>query len=135
MKNGNRENWGKRANSPRSIFLPDLHSRYHEESIKQLNSTVRKYNGAAPYAVRRPYFSRSAELDRCYERSAEVVLDLILKGKEANLGMGGSLGYGEERGGSGADAEVQRAETNVWDVWKTWVRKVFGYTNRAVSPP
>lgn len=47
---------------------------YHDAAMNELNSLVRKYNGLAPYAVRRPYYTRNAEVERAYEASAEDIL-------------------------------------------------------------
>lgn len=47
---------------------------YHNTAIEELNALVRKYNGLAPYAVRRPYYMREAELDRVYRESGEDIL-------------------------------------------------------------
>jgi len=48
---------------------------YHEVAIAEVNSLVRKYNGLAPYVVRRPYYySREVEIERMYEACAEGVM-------------------------------------------------------------
>ncbi|KAF9024332.1 hypothetical protein BDZ89DRAFT_1162278 [Hymenopellis radicata] len=47
---------------------------YHDAAMDDVNSMVRKYNGIAPYAVRRPYYSRAAEIERLYEACAEDIL-------------------------------------------------------------
>ncbi|KAI0371625.1 hypothetical protein BV20DRAFT_941826 [Pilatotrama ljubarskyi] len=47
---------------------------YHDTALEELNSLVRKYNGLAPYAVRRPYYMRNAELERVYREAAEDIL-------------------------------------------------------------
>lgn len=47
---------------------------YHEASLREVNSLLRKYNTAAPYAVRRPYFILSVELERCYLAGAEDIV-------------------------------------------------------------
>lgn len=48
---------------------------YHEVAVAELNSLVRKYNGLAPYVVRRPYYySREVEIERMYEACAEDVI-------------------------------------------------------------
>ncbi|KAI9508152.1 hypothetical protein F5148DRAFT_1199210 [Russula earlei] len=47
---------------------------YHESALRELNSLVRKYNALAPYAVRRAYHVRDAELGRAYEEGGEDVL-------------------------------------------------------------
>jgi hypothetical protein len=48
---------------------------YHEAAVAELNSLVRKYNGLAPYSVRRPYYySRESEIERMYKTSAEDIM-------------------------------------------------------------
>ncbi|KZT06443.1 uncharacterized protein LAESUDRAFT_653321 [Laetiporus sulphureus 93-53] len=47
---------------------------FHETALEEVNALVRKYNGLAPYAVRKGYYSRSAELDKAYRDSAEDIL-------------------------------------------------------------
>lgn len=47
---------------------------FHDQALDEVNALVRKYNGLAPYAVRRAYYSRSAELDKAYRDSAESIL-------------------------------------------------------------
>lgn len=46
---------------------------YHETALEEVNSLVRKYNGLAPYAVRRPYYIRSVEIEKMYEGSHEDI--------------------------------------------------------------
>ena len=50
---------------------------FHEAAIEDINTLVRKYNGMAPYAVRRPYHSVKGELELCYEKSGEALLDQL----------------------------------------------------------
>ncbi|KAF8165847.1 hypothetical protein B0H34DRAFT_648070 [Crassisporium funariophilum] len=50
---------------------------YHDTAIAELNSHVRKYNGLAPYAVRRAYYSREVEIERLYNDCAEDILRMI----------------------------------------------------------
>ncbi|KAI0306891.1 hypothetical protein B0F90DRAFT_1807630 [Multifurca ochricompacta] len=40
---------------------------YHDSGLADENSLVRKYNGLAPYAVRRAYYLRDVELERAYK--------------------------------------------------------------------
>lgn len=46
---------------------------YHEVVLKEVNSLVRKYNGVAPYAVRRPFYVRDVEMERVLEACAEDI--------------------------------------------------------------
>jgi DnaJ homolog subfamily C member 28 len=48
---------------------------YHEHAIGEVNSFIRKYNGIAPYTVRRGLLTREDELKRCYEGSGERILE------------------------------------------------------------
>ena len=47
---------------------------YHDTALEELNSLVRKYNGLAPYAVRRPYYMLNVELEKAYNDCAEDIL-------------------------------------------------------------
>lgn len=47
---------------------------FHDQAIEEVNALVRKYNGLAPYAVRRAYYSRSVELDKVYRDAAQDIL-------------------------------------------------------------
>ena len=99
---------------------------YHDAAIEEVNSLVRRYNGVAPYPVRRPYHDRKGELDRVYKES----VDGILKGLEerardiasGKIMMGG--GYGEEDGGRSAAKGIAWQVTSSagsqsrWGVWK-----------------
>ncbi|THV03359.1 hypothetical protein K435DRAFT_962521 [Dendrothele bispora CBS 962.96] len=73
---------------------------YHDTAVEEVNALVRKYNGLAPYAVRRAYYMRKVEVERVYEECAEEVLEGI---KERLRASGGSS-VGVTSGGS----DVQR---------------------------
>jgi len=106
---------------------------YHDTAIEELNSLVRRYNGVAPYPVRKPYHDRKTELDRVYQESAEA----IMKGLEERIQSmasgsvligGGNFGGGEDdlaggRGGNGLSPEViaGRSSWGFWDI----VRRLF----------
>ncbi|KAG2073545.1 hypothetical protein BDR04DRAFT_1010276 [Suillus decipiens] len=47
---------------------------YHDTAVAELNSLVRKYNALAPYSVRRPYYSREAELAKAYQDCGDDIL-------------------------------------------------------------
>lgn len=47
--------------------------KYHEAAIEEVNSLVRKYNGLAPYSVRRPYYVLSVEMERLYDACAQTI--------------------------------------------------------------
>ena len=75
---------------------------YHETALEELNALVCKYNGLAPYAVRRAYYLRTAELERVYREAGED----ILRGLEERARQGtGALprrsGYSDDDDGAG----------------------------------
>lgn len=47
---------------------------FHDHALEEVNALVRKYNGLAPYAVRRAYYMRDTELEKAYRDSAEDIL-------------------------------------------------------------
>ncbi|KAJ3891013.1 hypothetical protein GG344DRAFT_88508 [Lentinula edodes] len=61
---------------------------YHDVAIDEINALVRKYNGVAPYAVRRAYYMRNVEVGRLSEECAEDVL----KGLKERVGGSPSTG-------------------------------------------
>ncbi|KAJ3878503.1 hypothetical protein F5051DRAFT_372752 [Lentinula edodes] len=61
---------------------------YHDVAIDEINALVRKYNGVAPYAVRRAYYMRNVEVGRLYDECAEDVL----KGLKERVGGSPSTG-------------------------------------------
>ena len=75
---------------------------YHETAVDELNALVRKYNGLAPYAVRRAYYMRTAELERVYKEAAEDILQgLEDRAKESIGALPRRSGHGDEGGGGG----------------------------------
>lgn len=110
---------------------------YHDTAIEEVNSLVRRYNGVAPYPVRKPYHDRKTELDRAYQESAEG----IMKGLEERIQSmisrrtsmgGGNFGEGDEldggtsdrgRGGNGLSPEVTTGLSG-WGIWAV-VRALF----------
>jgi DnaJ homolog subfamily C member 28 len=50
---------------------------YHEHAVAELNSQVRRYNGLAPYSVRRGLHTVEGELARCYAKSGRLIFDAL----------------------------------------------------------
>lgn len=63
---------------------------YHDTAVAELNSLVRKYNALAPYSVRRPYYSRVAELAKAYQDCGDDILHGISERREIH-GRSGAL--------------------------------------------
>ncbi|KIJ57178.1 hypothetical protein M422DRAFT_198592 [Sphaerobolus stellatus SS14] len=78
---------------------------YHKEAVEDVNRLVRKYNGAAPYAVRRTYMSLDAELEKAYKECSQEILEEVKargeKGQYKDTMSGGAAWDDEEWGGGG----------------------------------
>ena len=91
-----------RATSLRDREWEERERSYHDAAIAELNSLVRKYNGLAPYSVRRTYYSREAELAKVYQDCGEDILHGI---SERSREMHGRPS-GFSRSGAESSAEV-----------------------------
>ncbi|KAL6307145.1 hypothetical protein BKA93DRAFT_728230 [Sparassis latifolia] len=84
---------------------------YHDTALEEVNSLVRKYNGLAPYAVRRPYYMRTAELERVYRDSGEDILRGLAERMQA------SSVSPQPRGVTDAEEEGTASGAAVADTW------------------
>ncbi|KDQ64109.1 hypothetical protein JAAARDRAFT_117898 [Jaapia argillacea MUCL 33604] len=97
---------------------------YHTTAIDELNALVRKYNGMAPYAVRRPYYSLQSELERAFEESGEDILRGIAARVKAGVRYDIS-GVGDEddvRGGGAGAAGDGGNVVRIRDLFRDWFR-------------
>lgn len=87
---------------------------YHTAAMKEINNLVRKYNGMAPYPVRRTPYTLDAEKERVYKEGVELIMDALRqRGREGRFGArehsvgssGGSRGGPSGEGGAGVQAE------------------------------
>lgn len=97
---------------------------YHDAAVGELNSLVRRYNGLAPHAVRRAYYTRTAELEKVYQDSAEDILQGIAdrRNNPSMRSLGGQSPFDDDEGkiggiphGSGANGDLR-----FWDMLKGW---------------
>ncbi|KAL5507779.1 hypothetical protein ACEPAH_5397 [Sanghuangporus vaninii] len=102
---------------------------YHASALGEVNELVRRYNGVAPYSVRKPYFEREKELERCYAESAgDVVEGIRERVKKGALGRGEvrGVGFGDEErggggGGGGGGSGREERSMGVWEVVRMWI--------------
>ncbi|THG93654.1 hypothetical protein EW145_g8319 [Phellinidium pouzarii] len=129
----------RRATSLRTLTVADAgalrdpewearEASYQDAAIAEVNSLVRRYNGVAPYAVRRPLHLRDKELERAYRESAEK----IVKGVQERLRDGAldtglaAGGYGDEESTAGAGTrhggseDKLKGRIGLWDVVRGW---------------
>lgn len=77
---------------------------YHAASVRDLNGLVRRYNGAAPAAVRRSPLLLKTELQACFADQADVIHAEL--GRREREGPGSPVYFdkGEGRGQTGGNA-------------------------------
>ncbi|KAA1466671.1 hypothetical protein DENSPDRAFT_767700 [Dentipellis sp. KUC8613] len=93
---------------------------YHDTAVEELNSLVRKYNAMAPYAVRRPYYTRSVELDKAYQDAGrEILQGLAVQSQQTGGSTAVRFGGDDEDGAVGGGAPVGRA-LRIRDVIRSW---------------
>lgn len=92
---------------------------YHEHAIAELNSQVRRYNGLAPYSVRRGLFTVESELARCYSNCGQHILDALKASPDSAV----SSKY--KTYSSGSSGQSSEAPT-VWQQVVQAMRTLFG---------
>lgn len=100
---------------------------YHDTALEELNSLVRKYNGLAPYAVRRPYYMLNVELEKAYQDCAEDILRGIAEranGQSVKLSTGPET-EAEERLRIATDGG-ELAPLRVRDILRQWLASLVG---------
>lgn len=102
---------------------------YHNTALEEVNSLVRKYNGMAPYAVRRGHYGLEAELDKAYRESAEDILTGIaerLKAGPTGLPKNGAADWDDERAPSQTQVDFSWSPVRIRDVLREWLGKLVG---------
>ena len=99
---------------------------YHDTALDEINALVRKYNGLAPYSVRRAYYGLDAELERAYKESGEDILAGIAERTRAQSRPIGMMGVAEEddniAGRGGDEMPVLRLR----DLVRQWFARAVG---------
>lgn len=104
--------------------------KYHETAIEEVNSLVRKYNGLAPYSVRRPYYDRSVEIDRLYDGCAEDISRELAdraRGAKLLLNSGARPGLQTKTLSSGHDGGILGGLSGAWcirDLLRVWLDRL-----------
>ncbi|KLO07921.1 hypothetical protein SCHPADRAFT_835990 [Schizopora paradoxa] len=98
---------------------------YHDIAINDVNTAVRRYNGVAPYPIRRALYDRSAELKRVYENGAEEILKAIRQRvAEGSVGVADASLLGDEEGKGGLGTRGGGSGTMIsfgfWDMVRSW---------------
>lgn len=61
--------------------------KYHQVALEEVNALVRKYNGLAPYAVRRAYLIQSVEYEKLFEACAQEIFQELRQRAERGEGV------------------------------------------------
>jgi len=95
---------------------------YHEVALKEVNSLVRKYNGVAPYAVRRPFHIRDVEMERVYESCAEEIWqELVRRARETTTSPRDMT---PNNGGSATSSANSGEAWSIGDHIRKWVERI-----------
>jgi len=95
---------------------------YHDKAVEDVNSLVRKYNGLAPYSVRRAYYVRSVELEKAYtDAGPEILRGIQERVSKRNFEVKGIIGDSEK-------SEVVKVDVGpllrIRDVIREWLSKL-----------
>lgn len=96
---------------------------YHDTAVAELNSLVRKYNALAPYSVRRPYYSREAELAKAYQDCGDDILRGISERRREIHGRSGASPLSEVESSVHADASTAYL-LRLRDIIRRWFVKL-----------
>ncbi|KAI0089221.1 hypothetical protein BDY19DRAFT_1041588 [Irpex rosettiformis] len=101
---------------------------YHDTALAEINSLVRKYNGLAPYPVRRIAYSLEVELSKVYQESGEdILLGIAERANSSSYPTTGPIADSDdERVGSGGAATDGLAPVRIRDVIRQWITSVKG---------
>ncbi|KAK0491555.1 hypothetical protein IW261DRAFT_1438315 [Armillaria novae-zelandiae] len=100
---------------------------YHDTAVEGVNALVRKYNGLAPYSVRRPYYNRSVEIGMLYEDCAGEIMKQLAERVESVQG-GGTPGYHSEVESHHEAGEVVKI-ISLKDLFLAWWYRLVGKWN------
>ncbi|KAG6860840.1 hypothetical protein C0995_006978 [Termitomyces sp. Mi166 len=96
---------------------------YHQVALEELNALVRKYNGMAPYAVRRPYYIHNVEMEKLFNDSAESILSALRERMEVK-DMKNMASVARESGESsviGTEGDGKLQIWNLQEVFRDWL--------------
>jgi hypothetical protein len=96
---------------------------YHDTALEDVNSLVRKYNGLAPYSVRRAYYVRSVELEKAFKDAGPDILGGIEeRARKSALEVNATHGDSEESGWAEVDTGPP---LRIRDVIREWLSKLY----------
>lgn len=85
---------------------------------------MRKYNGAAPYIVRRPYYVRDVEMERVYESCADEIWQELVERARGTMLPHGMPSETTKNAGPGANAGEVGEVWSIGDHTRKWVERV-----------
>jgi DnaJ homolog subfamily C member 28 len=94
---------------------------YHDAALGEVNAAVRKYNGIAPYTVRRPYYTLGAELEKVYEECVKGIHDSIANHATGLTTVRRLMGGGEDRDVTLKDETDALKPLRIRDVIRGWL--------------
>ncbi|KAF8076826.1 hypothetical protein FPV67DRAFT_1618780 [Lyophyllum atratum] len=100
---------------------------YHLFALEKLNALVRKYNGLAPYAVRRPYYIHDVEMEKLFEDAAEDIFHQLAERAQAT-GSKAEISTSSNTASSSGMGSGARTLSQTWrlrDLFRAWWKALF----------
>ncbi|PWN23914.1 hypothetical protein BCV69DRAFT_13701 [Microstroma glucosiphilum] len=87
---------------------------YHEESIKDMNNTLKRHNFLCPPSARRGMLTREEELQKCYDQSIQVIAQGLEETWEEMTGRKARKGSESAFAPAGAFGSPSSATFDIW---------------------
>ena len=98
---------------------------YHDTALEEVNSLVRKYNGLAPYAVRRPYYMLNVELEKAYKDcGADILRGIAERVNAQSADLGRDVLSDEEEGSRARQGGEEIAPLKILDLFRQWFASI-----------
>lgn len=97
---------------------------YHQVALEEVNTLVRKYNGLAPYAVRRHYYILNAEIEKLFQDCAEDVSQELAKrvgGTDSVLFKAGTTAHSATKN---ENPETGDSNWGIRDLFRAWLESI-----------
>ena len=101
-------------------------SGYHTAAVEDINSLVRRYNGVAPYPVRRVYISWETELLRVYSESAHDIVKGIKERLKGSKFPDGLTVHEIDHQGPKYTSEAEEKCSSLWESIRSWLSVLRG---------
>jgi len=97
---------------------------FHDAALREVNAVIQRYNGVAPYPVRRAYLALDAELEKAYQESVQEVVDGLRERISEHDGSLGREAGGPTNLGATVSSVFMWESLGLADKIKGWVNRL-----------